>query len=130
MEGLRYDDLMRWGAGKSLEVIPEGMYFPGLGKYDLTGDGVEDIILIDKNTSIPAAAQQESNSLGVKLVYYKAGAFGDDVTVYLKNGNAGGTIVTEVRPRTFQEPKHYYRPVPFSEVLMNPRLAPQIFGWE
>lgn len=130
MEGLRYDDLMRWGAGKSLEVIPEGMYFPGLGKYDLTGDGVEDIILIDKNTSIPAAAQQESNSLGVKLVYYKAGAFGDDVTVYLKNGNAGGTIVTEVRPRTFQEPKHYYRPVPFSEVLMNPRLAPQLFGWE
>ncbi|WP_295122735.1 RagB/SusD family nutrient uptake outer membrane protein [uncultured Chitinophaga sp.] len=130
MEGLRYNDLMRWGAGKSLEAIPEGMYFPGLGKYDLTGDGVEDIILIDKSLSIPAAAQQESNSLGVKLVYYKAGAFGDDVTVYLRNGNAGGTIVTEVRTRSFQEPKHYYRPVPFNEMLMNPRLAPQLFGWE
>ncbi|RFS26214.1 RagB/SusD family nutrient uptake outer membrane protein [Chitinophaga silvatica] len=130
MEGLRYDDLMRWGAGKSLETIPEGMYFPGLGKYDLNGDGIEDIILIDKGSSIPPAAQQESNSLGVKLVYYKAGSFGEDVTVYLKNGTAGGSIVTDTRKRTFQEPKHYYRPVPFNEVLLNPRLGPQLFNWE
>jgi hypothetical protein len=130
MEGYRYDDLMRWHAGKALEKIPEGMYFPGLGKYDLTGDGIEDIILIDKSSSVPPPDQQETNSLGAKLAYYKAGTINDDVTVYLKNGNAGGPIVTEVRTRMFMEPKYYYRPVPFSEVVLNPKLAPQLFDWQ
>lgn len=130
MEGYRFDDINRWHAGKELEKIPEGMYFPGLGKYDLTGDGIEDIILIDKGTAIPPSGSQESNSLGVKLVYYKAGAFGEDVVVYLKNGNAGGAIVTETRARTFKEPQYYYRPVPFSELVVNPKLAPQLFNWQ
>lgn len=128
MEGYRFDDLMRWGAGKKLEKIPEGMYFPGLGKYDLTGDGIVDIILIDKSASIPPSDQREQNSLGIKLVYYKAGSFGDDVTVYLKNGNAGGTTVTEVTPRQFKDPQYYYRPIPFNQVTLNPALK-QIFGW-
>lgn len=130
MEGYRFDDIIRWHAGKALEQIPEGMYFPGLGKYDLTGDGVEDIILIDKGTAIPASGAQESNSLGVKLVYYKAGNIGEDVTVYLKNGTSGGPIVTETRVRNFVEPKYYYRPVPFGEMLINPKLAPQLFSWQ
>lgn len=130
MEGYRFDDISRWHAGKELEKIPEGMYFPGLGKYDLTGDGIEDIILIDKGTAIPPSGAQESNSLGVKLVYYKAGAFGEDVTVYLKNGNAGGPIVTETKLRNFKEPQYYYRPVPFSELVVNPKLAPQLFNWQ
>ena len=128
MEGYRYDDLMRWGAGKKLEKIPDGMYFPGLGKYDLTGDAVPDIILIDKSASIPPAEQQEENTLGIKLVYYKAGNFGDDVTVYLKNGNSGGTIVTETTTRQFIDPQYYYRPIPFNQVTLNPALK-QIFGW-
>lgn len=130
MEGYRFDDVARWHAGKSLEKIPEGMYFPGLGKFDMTGDGIEDIILIDKSTPIPASGAQESNSLGVKLVYYKAGSFGEDVTVYLKNGTSGGTIVTETRLRNFIEPQYYYRPIPFNEMVINPKLAPQLFSWQ
>jgi len=129
LEGYRYDDLMRWHAGKLLQKIPEGMYFPGLGKYDVTGDGIEDIMLIDKSQDIPADADKVKNSLGINLDYYKAGSFGDDVTVYLKNGAAGGTIVTETNIRTFQEPKYYYRPIPFNQVALNPNLK-QIFGWE
>ena len=92
LEGYRYDDLMRWHAGSLLAVIPEGMYFPGLGQYDLTGDGVADIILIDANTAIPDEANKIKNSLGKTLVYYKAGAFGDNVTVYLRNGASGGGV--------------------------------------
>ncbi|MRG47902.1 RagB/SusD family nutrient uptake outer membrane protein [Chitinophaga sp. SYP-B3965] len=130
MEGFRFDDVNRWHAGKELEKIPEGMYFPGLGKYDLTGDGIEDIILVDKGTAIPPSGSQETNSLGVKLVYYKAGLIGEDVTVYLKNGNSGGPIVTETRLRNFKEPQYYYRPVPFNELLVNPKLAPQLFSWQ
>ncbi|KIC94025.1 RagB/SusD family nutrient uptake outer membrane protein [Flavihumibacter solisilvae] len=129
LEGYRFDDLMRWHAGLLLERIPEGMYFPGLGKYDLTGDGNEDIILIGENETIPAENQKESNALGEKLIYYKAGSFGDNVTVFLRNGAGGGTLVTEMTPRSFIEPKYYYRPVPYGQVVLNPNLS-QIFGWQ
>jgi len=129
MEGYRYDDLMRWHAGKLLEQIPEGMYFPGLGKYDLTGDGAEDIILIGKDQNIPAEDGKEKNSLGIPLIYYKTGNIGDNVTVYLKNGVAGGPIVTETNRRQFIEPKYYYRPVPYTQVILNPKLQ-QIFDWQ
>lgn len=129
MEGYRFDDLMRWGAGKALEKIPEGMYFSGLGNFDLTGDGIADIKLIDKGASIPNEEDKEVNALGDKLVYYKAGSFGENVTVYLKNGNAGGTTVTEITPRQFIDPKYYYRPIPFNQVTLNPALK-QLFGWQ
>ncbi|PVD53294.1 RagB/SusD family nutrient uptake outer membrane protein [Terrimonas sp.] len=129
MEGYRFDDLMRWEAGKELEKIPEGMYFSGLGNFDLTGDGIPDIKLIDKGATIPNEDAKETNSLGEKLVYYKAGSFGEDVTVYLKNGNSGGTTVTEVTPRQFLDPKYYYRPIPFNQVTLNPALK-QLFGWQ
>lgn len=129
MEGFRYDDLMRWHAGTLLVQQPEGMYFPGLGKYDLTGDGIPDIILIDKTADIPTDDIKEKNSLGVNLVYYKAGSFGDNVTVYMKNGTAGGTLVTEITARTFLVPKYYYRPVPFNQIVLNPNLK-QIFDWQ
>ncbi|WP_460544062.1 RagB/SusD family nutrient uptake outer membrane protein [Echinicola sediminis] len=129
LEGYRYDDLMRWNAGKLLENIPEGMYFAGLGKYDMTGDGIEDIILVGKDTDIPTGENKEKNSLGETLIYYKAGAFGESVDVYLKNGESGGTMVTDIKERNFMEPKYYYRPIPIQQVTLNPNLE-QIFGWE
>lgn len=127
-ENFRFDDLMRWKVGKLLAKSPEGMYFKGLGKYDLTGDGVDDIILIDRAATIPAEEQKEKNSLGVKLVYYRAGTIGTDATVYLKNGNSGGNIVTENVVRNFEEPKFYYRPIPQQQIVLNPNLK-QNFGW-
>jgi starch-binding outer membrane protein, SusD/RagB family len=127
-ENTRYDDLMRWKAGKLLAKSPEGMYFAGLGKYDLTGDGIEDIILIDASSTIPAEAQKEKNSLGVPLIYYRTGTIGSDATVYLKNVNTGSFIVTESVTRDFQEPKYYYRPIPQQQVILNQALK-QIFGW-
>lgn len=124
-EGYRFDDLMRWHAGKELEKTPEGMYFPGLGNYDLTGDGVADIGLIDKNSSLPSPNPQAG------IFYYKAGNFGETgVTVYLKNGNSGGAIVTDNKPRQFIDPKYYYRPIPFNQITLNPNLGPQSYGWE
>ncbi|NML36632.1 RagB/SusD family nutrient uptake outer membrane protein [Chitinophaga sp. G-6-1-13] len=129
LEGFRYDDLMRWHGGKLLTKQPEGMYFPGLGKYDLTGDGIPDIILISQNTDIPTDDKKEKNALGINLIYYKAGSFGDNVTVYMKNGTAGGALVTEVTSRTFPEPQFYYRPIPFAQTVLNPNLK-QIFDWQ
>lgn len=129
-EGFRFDDLMRWKAGKLLEKAPEGLYFPGLGKYDLTGDGIEDIYLIPSTGSIPAEADKETNALGEKLVYYKTGTIDDTgATVYLKEGTRGN-IQTIKSMGTFKEPKYYYRPVPKNEMVLNPNLGPQLFGWE
>ncbi|WP_316821320.1 RagB/SusD family nutrient uptake outer membrane protein [Pedobacter gandavensis] len=127
-EDFRFDDLMRWKAGKLLTKSPEGMYFPGLGKFDLTGDGVDDIILIDVGQTIPEEAQKVKNSLGISLVYYVAGPIGSEATVYLKNGKNGGNIVTESITRKFEEPKYYYRPIPQQQILLNSNLK-QIFGW-
>jgi len=127
MEGFRFDDLMRWNAGKLIEKEPVGLFFRGLGTYDLTGDGVADVKLIAVSASIPAEADKESNSLGKKLIYYRVGPVGSDASFFLKNGSSG-TIVTDLERGTFQEPKYYYRPVPQSQVTLNPNLK-QIFGW-
>ncbi|MDR1407748.1 MAG: RagB/SusD family nutrient uptake outer membrane protein [Tannerella sp.] len=129
-EGFRYNDLMRWHAGKLLEKEPEGIYFPSLGKFDLTGDGAEDIFLIPSAESIPAEDDKETNRLGVKLVYYRAGSIDDqNATVYLTDGHSGN-ILTIKDMGTFEEPKYYYRPVPRHEMDLNSALAPQLFGWE
>lgn len=130
LEGLRLPDLMRWGAGKILERVPEGIYFPSLGKFDLTGDGIEDIYLIPSSESIPAEADKETNSLGEKLIYYRTGDINDtNATVYLANGTSG-VVVTAREIGTFAEPKYYYKPVPRQQVVLNPELGPQLFGWE
>lgn len=128
LEGHRFDDLMRWNAGKLLEAEPEGLYFPGLGKYDLTGDGNEDIILIDAAETIPGAGDKEQNALGVELIYYRAGPQGSDASVYLKDGNSG-TVQTVAERGIFMEPKYYYRPIPQTHITVNPKLV-QIFGWD
>ncbi|UZR99308.1 RagB/SusD family nutrient uptake outer membrane protein [Chondrinema litorale] len=127
LEGYRYDDIMRWGAGDNLEVEPEGLYFPGLGKYDLTGDGIEDIILIANSESIPSGEDREVNELGETLTYYRVGSQGDDASVYLENGESG-TVQTVADRGEFVAPKYYYRPVPQTQVTLNPNLS-QIFGW-
>jgi len=126
-EGFRFDDLMRWAAGKLLEEEPEGLYFPGLGKYDLTGDEVPDIILIDESETIPSGPDKETNELGAPLIYYRTSLPGGSGGVYLENGTSG-TIQTVNERGTFVEPKYYYRPVPATQVTINPNLE-QIFGW-
>lgn len=126
-ENSRYNDLMRWNSGKLLEKIPEGMYFPSVGNYDLTGDGIPDIKLIPEGQTIPS--DREKNSLGVALVYYTIGKFDSTAGVYLSNGSAGGSMVTDVRKRTFIEPMYYYRPIPETQMILNPNLK-QPFGWK
>ncbi len=126
LEGYRYDDLMRWGAGKIIEIEPKGLYFPGLGKYDLTGDGIEDIVLLDINESIPS--EKEENVLGAKLIYYRVGPQDSDANVYISGNNEG--YIESVKDRgSFVDPKYYYRPIPQSDVAVNSNLT-QILGWD
>src|SRR5690606_2584614 len=49
-EGLRPDDLIRWHLGELFEDAPmNGMYVPGLGEYDLNGDGVMDVLFYQRS---------------------------------------------------------------------------------
>jgi hypothetical protein len=125
-EAFRFDDLMRWHSGKILEEVPQGLYFPGLGKYDMTGDGVEDIQIISSTEDIPSP--KETNSLGLDLIYYKAGYFGDSSASLLLSNGTSGNMVTSVDAPNFVEPKYYYRPIPAHQVALNPQLT-QIMGW-
>lgn len=125
LEGYRFDDIMRWANGKNFEKKPAGIYFSTLGKHDLTGDGIDDIYLLPASESIPV--NKESNSLGVPLQYYRVGTFGQDVNVFLENGDSG-TMQLIQNPGNFVAPKHYYRPIPRNQVSLNPNLK-QIFDW-
>lgn len=127
LEGRRLEDLNRWKAGKLMEKEPVGLYFPSLGKYDLTGDGVVDLVLLGASESIPNPAAREVNSLGTTLIYYRAGAVGSNTDVYLTNGTNGYVVATPERG-TFIDPKHYYRPIPQNEITLNANLK-QVFGW-
>ncbi|MFC6102402.1 RagB/SusD family nutrient uptake outer membrane protein [Olivibacter domesticus] len=126
LEGRRYDDLMRWEAGKFLEKEPQGIYFASLGKHDVTGDGIPDIYLLPASQSIPE--KKETNSLGKVLQYYRVGTFGQDVSVFLGGTNSGNIQIIE-NSGTFVAPKYYYRPIPQQQMQLNPNLK-QIFGWE
>ncbi len=127
-ESRRFNDLMRYRAGHLLENEPEGLYFPSLGTFDLTGDGYDDVKLIPHDEVIPPFADREVNELGRTLVYYRAGSLDTGATVFLEHGDHGNIVVVETMG-TFEDPKHYYRPVPRRDTQINPSLE-QIFGWE
>lgn len=126
LEGLRHDDLMRWEAGTFLEKEPQGIYFSRLGRHDMTGDGIEDVILLPASASIPAVREQ--NSLGATIQYYRVGTFGEDVSLFLSGPTSGNVqIIQDIG--TFVSPKYYYRPIPRAQMALNPQLQ-QIFGWD
>lgn len=128
LEGYRFDDLMRWEAGKILEKEPQGIYFSGLGKHDITGDGIDDIVLLDLSESIPGADEKETNELGKTLIYYRVGPQDSDASFYISGNNEG--YVESIRERgSFVAPKYYYRPIPQTHTTVNPNLL-QIMGWE
>jgi hypothetical protein len=118
-EGLRQKDIFRWGVGKLYEaaVSQEGIYVPALPYvYDVTGDDVPD-------RGIAATASQHTS---------------DDVTwddldnpevlFYLENGSYGYVRNKDDNKRKFEDPKHYYNPIPKSEIVLNPNLK-QPYGW-
>lgn len=101
MEGFRLSDLIRWREGKCLEQPIYGMYFPGVGKYDLTGDGKADInIWKDTNPkSKDVVDYQLGTSTGIELTEESKGY------IYHHNNIE----------RSFNEARDYYYPIPTKE---------------
>lgn len=118
-EGFRWDDLMRWKEGKCIEQVMHGIYFPGLGEYDLTGDGKADVVLYQ--------GSKPAEKAGVAA--YEVGVL---TGVLLSDGTSG---YMDPQPQSkaqnshlFDEDRDYYYPIPSTERSLNPNLT-QNPGW-
>lgn len=113
-EGRRFDDLVRWKAGPCIDQAITGMYFPGPGEYDLTGDGKADIVLYAKNTAKPET----------KLPVYEIGT-----EFQLSGGNQGYvSFHKDVERSGFNEGRDYLYPIPINDRSLNKNLT-QNPGW-
>lgn len=112
-EGLRYPDLLRWKAGKSMEQPIEGLYFPGAGVYDIDGDGKADVSLYAAGES-PAAAP----------IKWQIGK-----DVFLSEGGKGCLLPYHGYVISFDEARDYFNPIPINDRSLNHKLA-QNPGWE
>jgi len=113
-EGLRWDDLMRWKAGKKLEQPMVGIYFPSLGSFDFNNDGKTDVYLHNGNASgAPAGTSSVVN------VNQKA----------LTNGTSGNFNPLKGVTVIFNESKDYLYPIPTEDIILNPSLK-QNPGWQ
>lgn len=115
-EGRRWYDLMRWKCGNMIDQDFTGMYFPGPGSYDLTGDDVPDIILYPAQTKKPKAPNDE-----------KLFEIGKDVI--LSDGNSGYVYGSKNEVRQgFNESRDYFYPIPLDDLILNTNLV-QNPGW-
>ncbi|MCM1176938.1 MAG: RagB/SusD family nutrient uptake outer membrane protein [Clostridium sp.] len=122
----RWDDIVRWKEGKCFEQSLHGMYFPGPGEYDLTGDGVPDICLYatakapGSNSSISYIQIQEITIDG-KNVPYSDG-------IVLSDGDHGYMDMFRLKTRSFDENRDYLYPIPTGDRYLNFNLT-QNPGW-
>ncbi len=108
MENLRWDDLRRWKEGHLLAEPFKGMYFPGIGDYDLDNDGEVDVVIY---------TGEQPDAKGPQ--YLKLGS-----EIELENGAAGGLVVVNPNiPKTFDESRDYLYPIPIQERLLNENLS-------
>ena len=112
-EGRRWWDLMRWKCGTMVDQSFTGLYFPGPGSYDLTGDGKPDVILYEADAVTPATPNGEA-------------LFRIGTDIILTDGYIDGTSA-QVR-QGFNEARDYYYPIPSKELELNKNLQ-QNPGW-
>ena len=112
MEGLRYNDLMRWKEGGAISQPFMGMYFPGAGEYDLDGDGTNDVYLYEGSGGVSGCATRLR--------------IGSDIT--LSEGDKGFCLVHSAIPHQWNEERDYLYYIPSKERVLNPSLT-QNPGW-
>ncbi|MDX1365782.1 MAG: RagB/SusD family nutrient uptake outer membrane protein, partial [Arenibacter latericius] len=114
MENFRWNDIVRWKSGETLTQPIRGLYFPGPGEYDLTGDNEVNVVLYEG---------QRPDNVVTGIQYYKLGS-----DTYLDNQ---GRIIPhpDYETRRFDENKDYLYPIPRVELQLNPNLT-QNPGWE
>lgn len=113
-EGFRWNDMCRWKAGSTFTRTYKGMYFPGLGTYDLDSDGNIDLCIYKGER--PQYGNIEYKQLGSDI--------------FLENGEEGGNMLINSNwEKTWNEDRDYLYPIPIQERLLNTSLT-QNNGWE
>lgn len=129
LEASRWDDIVRWKEGPCFAQPLYGMYFPGAGEYDLTGDGKPDMYLysgnLDKDTKDAYQGRYGDSFLFMKITE-KAGD-GNDYLV-LSGGDKGFVDMHHEKVRSFNEERDYLYGIPTGDILLNKNLK-QNPGW-
>lgn len=116
MEGLRYDDLMRWHEGHLFVPQFRGVYFAGTGGYDLDGDGRNDIYLYtDSRPPTPLLRGAQPLKIGSDVI--------------LSGGTSGYMVVNAEKQKYWREDRDYLAPIPSEALVKNPNLK-QNPGWD
>jgi len=119
-EGQRWDDLMRWKAGSKLNQPIVGVYFPGVGAYDFTGDGKADVYVHTGNTSGAPGTVTTLININQRTLW--------DPVSNTQNANKGSLDPFYQRGK-FDEKRDYYAPIPIEDIQLNPNLK-QNPEWE
>ena len=114
-EGFRYDDLMRWKRGPLLARPYYGIYLPGVGVYDIDGDGKNDLAIYADGQAKPSAT--------TATVIAKLGT-----DIFLSNGTSGYIEPHHNITFSFDEGRDYLYPIPINERSLNHNLT-QNPGW-
>jgi hypothetical protein len=114
-EGFRFNDLVRWKAGYCINQSTYGMYFPGPGAYDLSGDGVADVTLYANGASKPNVPSGVAYEIGNEIIL---SGDGKGYIYYHKN----------IERTSFNEVRDYLYPIPINERSLNHKLT-QNQGW-
>ena len=113
LEGLHYWDIMRWREGHLFTLPRLGLYFPGEGKYDLTGDGKANILL---------SPVKKGGGIGVTCLVF-------DQDIFLSNGTSGNMVAYKDMVMQWNEDKDYLWPVPITDRTMTLGKLSQNPGW-
>ena len=118
MEGLRQWDLFRWKEGKQMfnHYVPYyGIYVPGVGTYDMDGDGKPDLEIYETT----ATSQCDNKK---KL----------DKDIYLSNGTSGYIIgfPKVTYGKDWKEERYYLWPIPADQRVLTQGILTQNPGWE
>jgi hypothetical protein len=120
LEGLRFDDIVRWKKGDLMTKVWNGFYVPALNvPMDLNEDGKPDVCFYQVMPANPVA--------GVNYINVAPTINGGPNPQRLSNDTSGELTWLSTTKRIFEQ-KNYLYPIPESDRLFNPKLG-QNPGW-
>lgn len=120
LEGLRFDDIVRWKKGDLMTKIWNGFYVPALNvPMDLNEDGKMDVCFYQVMPANPVA--------GVNYINVAPTLNGAANPQRLSNDTSGELTWLATTKRVFTD-KNYLYPIPETDRLFNPKLG-QNPGW-
>lgn len=115
LELVHYNDILRWREGKVYEKPFYGIYFPGEGKYDLTGDGKDNVCIY---------TGKRPSGLGLKFLELNK-------DIFLSEGDHGFAVrySSDAFKRNWNENRDYLYGIPTNERILTGGALSQNPGW-